>query len=53
MTRDLSNSNKEMDRIKIRDMEKSSDLERMRLYLLEEQSNLNTRESEIRKFRAE
>ena len=44
---------KEMERIMIREMETSSDMERTRLGLMEAQSKLNTRESEMGKVRPE
>ena len=49
----LRDSTKEIKRIKISKMDTSSDLEGTRLDLLEAQSNLNTRESEMGKFHPE
>ena len=43
LTRDLRDSTKEIERIKIREIETSSKLEGTNLGLLEEQSKINTR----------
>ena len=53
MTRYLRDRTKEIERINIREMETSFDLEGTRLGLLEAQSKLNTRESEMAKVRPE
>ena len=53
LTRDLRESTKGIKRIKIREMETSSDMEETLLELLEAQSKLNTRESEMGKVRPE
>ena len=44
MTRDLRDSTKEIERINMREIETSYELEGMRLDILESQSKLNTRE---------
>ena len=44
LTRDLRDSTKEIERINMREIETSYELEGMRLDILESQSKLNTRE---------
>ena len=53
MTRYLRDRTKEMDRIKIREKETSSELEGKILYLQEARSKLETRESEMMKIRSD